>query len=393
MLKRSKTDEIIRKLEQFPAVAILGCRQVGKTTLALQISKKYKKEVIYLDLERVRDRAQLEEPDLFLEKQEGKLLILDEIHLVPEIFAELRGIIDRRRKKGEKSGHFLILGSASPELLKQSSESLAGRIAYVELDPLAIVEAKASKRDDYMDRLWVRGGFPDSFLADSDETSLEWRENFIRTYLKRDLPDLGHNLPAELVYRLWRMLAIDQGSKLDLTKLAGNLAVSTTTIRNYLDTLADLFLVRQLRPWYGNTKKRLVKTPKIYVRDSGILHALIGIKDYNDLSSHPIYGISWEGFVIEQILQIMPYRTEATFYGSSAGAEIDLILETPDKIVYAIEIKRTVNPKISKGFRLACDEIKPDKRFYVIPTEQSFPMDKETTAIGVEELIETIKTP
>lgn len=387
MLNRSKTDEIVRKLEQFPAVAILGCRQVGKTTLALQISKKYKKEAVYLDLERTRDRAQLDEPDLFLEKQEGKLLILDEIHLVPELFAELRGAIDRRRRKGEKSGHFLILGSASPELLKQSSESLAGRIAYVELDPLNVMEAKNSRRNDYLDRVWVRGGFPDSFLADSDAASLEWREDFIRTYLKRDLPDLGRNIPAELVYRLWRMIAIDQGSKLDLTKLSGSLAISTTTVRNYLDTLTDLFLVRQLKPWHGNTKKRMVKTPKVYVRDSGILHALVGIKDYNDLSGHPIYGMSWEGFVIEQILQRMPYRTEATYYGSSAGAEIDLILETPDKGVYAIEIKRTVSPKISKGFRLACEEIKPDKRFYVIPTEQSFPMDKETTAIGVEELI------
>jgi uncharacterized protein len=389
MLNRSKTNEIIRKLGQFPAVAILGCRQVGKTTLALQISKKYEKEAIYIDLERARDRAQLQEPDLFLEKQEGKLLILDEIHLVPELFAELRGMIDRRRQKGETSGHCLILGSASPDLLKQSSESLAGRIAYVELDPLNVLEAETSSRDHYVDLLWVRGGFPDSFLACSDIASLEWREDFIRTYLKRDLPDLGRNVPAELVYRLWRMVAIDQGSKLDLTKLAGNLAVSTTTVRNYLDTLTDLFLIRQLKPWHGNTKKRLVKTPKIYVRDSGILHSLIGIKDYNDLSSHPVYGMSWEGFVIEQILQRMPYRTEATFYGSSAGAEIDLILEAPNKGVYAIEIKRTVNPKISKGFRLGCEEIKPDKRFYVIPTDKSFLMDRETTAIGVEELIKT----
>jgi uncharacterized protein len=248
MLNRSKTDEIVRKLEQFPAVAILGCRQVGKTTLALQISKKYKKEAVYLDLERTRDRAQLDEPDLFLEKQEGKLLILDEIHLVPELFAELRGAIDRRRRKGEKSGHFLILGSASPELLRQSSESLAGRIAYVELDPLNVMEAKNSRRNDYLDRVWVRGGFPDSFLADSDAASLEWREDFIRTYLKRDLPDLGRNIPAELVYRLWRMIAIDQGSKLDLTKLSGSLAISTTTVRNYLDTLTDLFLARRNEP-------------------------------------------------------------------------------------------------------------------------------------------------
>lgn len=387
MLKRWKHDEILRKLGQYPAVAILGCRQVGKTALALQISKEYKKEAIYLDLERTRDRAQLSQPELFLQKQEGKLLILDEIHLVPELFPTLRGIIDERRRNGEKSGHFLILGSASPDLLKQSSESLAGRIAYVELDPFSVVEAKASEHKDYLDQLWVRGGFPDSYLADSDVASLEWREDFIRTYLRRDLPDLGRNLPAELVYRLWRMLALDQGCALDLTKLAGNLSISSTTVRNYLDTLTDLFLVRQLRPWHGNSKKRLVKTPKVYVRDSGILHALAGIQDYNDLSGHPLYGRSWEGFIIEQILQRMPYRTEATFYRSSAGAEIDLVLETPRNGIYAIEIKRTVEPKISKGFRLACEEIKPNHRFYVIPTTVSYPIGDGVKAIGIEELI------
>jgi hypothetical protein len=387
MLERWKYEEILRKLGQFPAVAILGCRQVGKTTLALQVSKEYKKEVVYLDLERLGDRSRLEQPELFLQKQEGKLVILDEIHLVPELFSSLRSIIDQRRRNSEKNGHFLILGSASPELLKQSSESLAGRIAYVELDPFSVMEARTSGHKDYVDQLWVRGGFPDSFLANSDIASLEWREDFIRTYLKRDLPDLGRNLPAELVYRLWRMLALDQGCSLDLTKLASNLSISTTTVRNYLDTLTELFLVRQLRPWHGNTKKRLVKTPKIYVRDSGILHALVGIKDYNDLSGHPLYGRSWEGFIIEQILQRMPYRTETTFYRSSAGAEIDLVLETSKNGTYAIEIKRTVAPKISKGFRLACEEIKPEKRFYVIPTEESYPMDAETQAVGIEELI------
>ena len=387
MLKRLKYDEILKKLEQFPVVALLGCRQVGKTTLALEVSEKFKKETVYLDLQRTRDKSRLEQPELFLEKQEGKLLILDEIHLVPELFPVLRGMIDRRRRKGERNGHFLILGSASPELLKQSSESLAGRIAYLELDPFNVREAKESKVKDYLDQLWVRGGFPDSFLAESDGASLEWRENFIRTYLKHDLPELSRNLPAELVYRLWRMLALDQGNALDLTKLSGNLSISTTTVRNYLDTLSDLFLVRQLRPWHGNTKKRMVKTPKVYVRDSGILHALAGIKDYDDLISHPLYGKSWKGFVIEQILQRMPNRIEATFYGTSAGAEIDLILEIPNKGIYAIEIKRTITPKISKGFRLGCEEIKPDKRFYVIPTKDSYPIDRETTAIGLEQLI------
>jgi uncharacterized protein len=387
MLRRLKQTLILEKLQQFPAVAVLGCRQVGKTTLALQVSKDYPKEAVYLDLERPRDRVKLEQPELFLQKMEGKLLILDEIHLVPELFRVLRSVIDERRRQGEKSGHFLILGSASPELLQQSSESLAGRIAYVELDPFSVSEIKDSGAKDYVDQLWVRGGFPDSFLADSEPTSLEWREAFIRTYLKRDLPDLGPNLPAELVYRLWRMLALDQGTQLNLTKLAGNLSLSVTTIRNYIDTLSDLFLVRHLRPWCSNSKKRLVKTPKVYVRDSGILHALAGINHYQDLSGHPIYGASWEGFIIEQILQCLPYRTEATFYRSSAGAEIDLVLETPRHGVVAIEIKRSLEPRISKGFRFGCEDIKPQHRFYVIPSTDSYSMDEETQALGIEELI------
>ena len=387
MINRWKYHEIVRKLEQFPAVALLGCRQAGKTTLALEIAKKQEKDVVYLDLERIGDQAKLREPELFLQKQAGKLVILDEIHLAPELFSVLRGLIDQRRRDGEKSGHFLILGSASPKLLKQSSESLAGRIAYVELDPFSVTEVSVSETQDHRDQLWVRGGFPDSFLANSDEMSLEWRDDFIRTYLKRDLPDLGPNLPAEQVYRLWRMLSLDQGSQLNVTKLAGNLSLSTTTIRNYIDTLTDLFLVRQLRPWHGNTRKRLVKTPKVYIRDSGLLHALVGIRDFEDLSSHPIYGASWEGFVIEQILQRMPYRTEATFYRSSAGAKIDLVLERPGEDTYAIEIKRTLDPKLSKGFRFACEDIQPKHRLYVLPIEESFPMDGDTQAIGVEELL------
>lgn len=387
MIDRWKNHEIVRKLEQFPAVALLGCRQVGKTTLALEIAKNQGKEVVYLDLERVGDRAKLRQPELFLRKLAGKLVILDEIHLAPELFSVLRGLIDQRRRDGEKCGHFLILGSASPELLKQSSESLAGRIAYVELDPFSVTEAFISEVDDPLDRLWVRGGFPDSFLASSDETSLEWRDDFIRTYLMRDLPDLGPRLPAEQVYRLWRMLSLDQGGQLNVTRIAGNLSLSTTTIRSYIDTLTDLFLIRQLRPWHGNTRKRLVKTPKVYVRDSGLLHALIGIQDFEDLSSHPVYGASWEGFAMEQILQRMPYRSEATFYRSSAGAEIDLVLERQRGETYAIEIKRTLDPKISKGFRFACEDLHPQHRFYVLPIEDSFPMDDDTEAIGIKALL------
>lgn len=390
MLERSKRKIILERLQEFPAVAMLGCRQVGKTTLALQISKEFKKEAIYLDLERPSNLAKLAQPELFLQKQAGKLVILDEIHLAPKLFSVLRSLIDERRQNGEKSGHFLILGSASPDLLKQNSESLAGRISYVELDPFNVIETRAAKINDYLDQLWVRGGYPDSLLAKSEQASLDWREAFITTYLRRDLPDLGPNLPSELVYRLWRMLALDQGNQINLSKLSGNLSISSTTVRNYIDTLTDLFLVRQLRPFHGNVKKRLVKIPKIYVRDSGILHSLIGIKDYNDLCSNPIYGRSWEGFVIEQILEHTPPQTAASFYRTSAGAEIDLVLELPNKKIYAIEIKRTVEPQISRGFRSACEAIEPDQKFYVIPTKDAFHLDESTMAIGVEGLIDRL---
>lgn len=387
MIERTAFRNILNKLDRLPVVAILGCRQVGKTTLAREIAKKFNKPTIYLDLQRPSNMTMLEQAELFLQKQQGKLVILDEIHLAPNIFPVLRSLIDERRQNNEKNGQFLILGSASIELLEQSSESLAGRIAYVELDPLNIFEAKKSGITDYADQLWIRGGFPDSYLSESDEASMEWRENFIRTYLRRDLPELGANLPAELVYKLWRMLSLDQGCQINLSKLATNLSISATTVKNYIDILSDLFLVRQLRPWSGNSKKRLVKTPKIYVRDSGLLHSLVGIKNYDDLSGHPLYGQSWKGFVIEQILQNIPARTEATFYRTSAGAEIDLVLETPNNIVCAIEIKRTTTPVISKGFRLGCEEILPNHRFYVVPTTEQYPLDANTRAVNVEQLL------
>jgi hypothetical protein len=390
MLERYALQEIIRDLEQFPAVALLGCRQVGKTTLADHISKIYKKPCEYLDLELTDDREKLSEPQLFLEKQDGKLLILDEIHRVPELFPILRGIIDKRRRKGEKSGHFLILGSASPELLKQSSESLAGRISYVELNPFNVLEAKESGFEDYLDRLWVRGGFPDSYLASSEDQSLRWRDKFIRTYVEQDIREIGPDFPADRVFKLWRMLGYDQGSQMDLTKIAGNLGVSSATVRNYIDTLSSFFFVRKLQPWHGNSKKRLVKTPKIYVRDCGLLHSLTNIASYNDIVSHPLCGASWEGFVIEQILQKLPYRAEVSYYRTRAGAEIDLIIETPKRETIAIEIKRTLSPKVSIGFRNGCEDINPDKRFYIIPRGEAYPMDKETQAIGLRQFLEIL---
>jgi predicted AAA+ superfamily ATPase len=390
MLERNTLNEVLRDLSEFPAVALLGCRQVGKTTLAEYISKIYKKPSQYLDLELTEDREKLSEPQLFLEKQEGKLLILDEIHRVPELFPILRGLIDKRRKKGEKSAQFLILGSASPELLKQSSESLAGRISYIELNPFNVLEAKQSGFDDYLDRLWVRGGFPDSFFTKTEESSLRWRDKFIRTYVEQDIPQIGPNFPADRVFKLWKMLAFDQGAQTDLTKIAANLSISTTTVKNYIDTLASFFLIRKLQPWHGNSKKRLVKTPKIYVRDSGLLHALTNIGSYNDIISHPLCGASWEGFVIEQILQNLPYKSEASYYRTSAGAEIDLVIETAKRETFAIEIKRTLSPKVSTGFKNGCEDIKPDKRYYVIPRGEAYPIDKNTQAIGLKEFLQII---
>lgn len=392
MIERAILNNITNKLDRLPVVAILGCRQVGKTTLALRIAKEFNKPSIYLDLQRPSNMAMLEQAELFLQKQHGKLVILDEIHIFPDIFPILRSLIDERRQNNEKTGQFLILGSASIDLLKQSSESLAGRIAYIELDPLNIEEVRHSGITDYADQLWVRGGFPDSYLCNTDGESNEWRENFIRTYLRRDLPELGANLPAELVYRLWRMISYDQGCQINMSKLASNLSISATTAKNYIDILTDLFLVRQLKPWSGNSKKRLVKTPKIYVRDSGLLHSMVGIQNYNDLCAHPLYGQSWEGFIIEQILQIMPERVVASFYRTNAGAEIDLVLETPDNKVCAIEIKRTSNPTISKGFRLGCEDIAPDYRLYVTPTTVQYPLDEKTDALNIEQLLEFLRS-
>ncbi|MDE3016852.1 MAG: ATP-binding protein [Pseudomonadota bacterium] len=387
MIKRSLLTQVINHLDFMPAVALLGCRQVGKTTLAHQVSETYKKPTVYLDLESQKARANFTEPELYLKRQEGKLLILDEIHRVPELFPILRGIIDQRRRNGEKNAHFLILGSASPNLLRQSSESLAGRIGYLELHPFNLLEVENQGFAHVQDRLWMRGGFPQSFLEEDDVRSLLWREDFVRTYIERDLPDLGQNLPAERMYNLWRMLALSQGTTLNLSKLAGNLSVSGTTVRHYIDVLSDLFLVRQLKPWHGNSRKRLVKSPKIYVRDSGVVHMLAGIHSIDDIASHPLYGESWEGFVIEQITQLLPYGAQCSFYGSSDGVEIDLVIENLKAGTLAIEIKRTLSPSISKGFRVACEEIKAKERYYVIPEGEPYPLDKITTAVGLSEFL------
>lgn len=344
--------------------------------------------VAYLDLELPPDRARLEEPELYLGAQEGKLVILDEIHRAPEIFQTLRGLIDRRRRKGLKAGQFLVLGSASMDLLRQSAESLAGRIANLELPPLLGAEVLAS-RSGGLDRLWVRGGFPDSFLAATDSASTDWRLAFIQTYLERDIPVLGPRIPAETLHRFWRMLAHAQGQLFHAAPLASGLGISGHTIARYLDVLADLLLIRRLQPWSGNAKKRLVRSPKVYVRDSGLVHALLGIKNLDDLLGHPVAGPSWEGLVLENVLALASPAAGACFYRSSNGAEIDLILELGSRRRHAIEIKRSVrDPRPAKGFYLACADLGIERRWVIYPGLERFPLDAQTTVLPFHELSE-----
>ncbi|HMO21344.1 MAG TPA: ATP-binding protein [Candidatus Melainabacteria bacterium] len=387
MIERIKRDLIVEALARQAAVAIIGPRQVGKTTLALEIADG--RESLYLDLESRADRAKLSEPELFLRNYEDQLVILDEIHRVPELFPEIRGIIDRGRRRGKKTGRFLILGSASIELLRQSGESLAGRIEYVDLEPINALEAQSAEIST--DTLWIRGGFPDSLLAKSDRDSSRLRRSFIRTYLERDVPQFGPRVPSETLERFWTMLANGQGSLLNASRLAAGLSVSAPTVTSYIDLLADLLLVRRLKPFHKNINKRLVRSPKIYVRDSGLLHALLGIVDYNELSGHPVVGFSWEGFVIENILSIAPEGTKASFYRTSAGAEIDLVLELPGKNgLWAIEIKRSLTAKVDKGFHIACEDIQADRQFVVCPIEESFEISQSIEAIGLVPFLELL---
>ena len=379
-MKRLLRENLIYLLQHYPAVALLGPRQVGKTTLAWDISSDI--SFVYLDLESDADIAKLHEPELYLAGHEDKLVILDEVQRLPGLFKNLRGIIDKGRRSGNKTGRFLLLGSASIELLHQSSESLAGRIAYLELSPFDVLETGLNKSDI----LWVRGGFPDSFLAADEMLSLRWRQDFIRTYLERDIPQLGPRIPAETLKRFWIMLAHSQASLLNAASLARSLGVDGKTVAKYLDLLVDFLLVRRLQPWHTNTGKRLVKSPRVYIRDSGITHALLGIKDKEALLGHPVVGASWEAFVIENLILSAPENTLCNFYRTSAGAEIDLILTLPDSSMCAIEIKRSLSPKPGRGFYNACDDLKPDYKFIVYPGSEQFLISSDVGVINLYDL-------
>ena len=370
------------------AVALIGPRQVGKTTLALGLAEE--SGALYLDLETRADRAKLADPALFLRSYEDRLVILDEVYRIPDLFFELRGLIDRGRRRGRRTGCFLILGSASIDLLRQSGESLAGRIEYVELNPLNVLEAGGD--DDSLNSLWVRGGFPDSFLARNDIDSLIFRRDFIRTYLERDVPQFGRRIPAETLEHLWTMLAHDQGTLLNASRLASSLSVSAPTVTGYIDLLVDLLLVRRLQPFYANVRKRLVKSPKVYVRDSGVVHALLGIADHNSLAGHPVVGASWEGFVIENLLSAASPGTKASFYRTSAGAEVDLVLELPgSRGPWAVEVKRGLGAALGKGFRNALEDIKPERSFVVTAGSDRYPVAKDVEAIGLREMASFLK--
>ena len=391
MIHRLAGTQVSELLKRFPAVALLGPRQVGKTTLALRLADQLESKAVYLDLELPSHRAKLSDPELYLNAQGDRLVILDEIQRLPGLFEVLRGIIDDRRRKGRRHGQLLLLGSASIELLKQSSETLAGRIAYVELTPL-LAEEVAAKRPSDRDRLWLRGGFPDSFLAEDDAASIEWREEFIGTYLERDIPLLGPRIPAETLRRFWTMLAHEQGTLLNAAAVAAGIGVSGQTVGRYLDLMVDLLLVRRLQPWSTNSGKRLVRSPKVYVRDSGLVHALLGLRDLDAVLGHPVIGGSWEGFVIENLLAAAPTGTQAWFYRTAVGAEIDLVLEIPPKERWAIEIKRSSAPTLAKGFYLGCKDVKVTRRMVVHAGEETFGLGDEVEAASLGGALATLRS-
>jgi predicted AAA+ superfamily ATPase len=388
MIQRRATSLIAERLDQFPAVALLGPRQVGKTTLARRVVQDLAaaRGGLYLDLESAADRAKLEDPRAFLAPNADRLVVLDEIHRVPELFGELRGIIDEGRREGKRTGRFLLLGSASLDLLRQASETLAGRMAICDLAPLDALEVDAAD----LETLWVRGGFPDSFLAPDDRAGAAWRESFLRTYLERDVPMFGPRIPAETLRRLWTMLAHEQGGLLNASQFARALAIDSKAVARYVDLLADLLLVRRLPPHQANVRKRLVKSPRVYVRDSGLVHALLGLEDRDALLGHPVAGASWEGFVIENILRIVGHRAQASFYRTVAGAEMDLVLEWSGGEVWAIEIRRSLAPSLGRGFHSAREDLRPARTFVVYGGADRYVKAAGVEVIGLRELCERI---
>ncbi len=402
-IDRHALPRLIQRLEEVPAVALLGARQVGKTTLTFDAMREWAERhpdqpgPLYLDLQSERDRAKLAQPELYLADHLDRLVVLDEVHRAPGLFAVLRGLIDQARRhwnaqaggaKSSRTGMYLLLGSASVDLLKQSGETLAGRISYLSLDPVNLLELPAAMK---VDRLWLRGGFPDSLLAPGDAQSLRWRLDFIRTYLERDVAQFGPRISPQVLRSYWGMLAHSQGGLLNTANLARSLGVDNKTAASYLDLMEGLLLVRRLAPWHHNAGKRLTKSSKVYVRDSGLVHALLGIGDKETLLGHPVVGASWEGFAIENLIASASEGVQSFFYRSAGGAEVDLLMLHPSGQLWVIEIKRSLSPTVGRGFHSACQDLAlrhPDMRKYVVyPGNESFALGDGVQAIALAQLM------
>ena len=384
MIPRQAKAVVQGMLDRAPAVVLTGTRQVGKTTLALDIARE--RDAAYLDLERPSDAAKLASIEDYCARHAERLVVFDEIHRMPGLFQPLRSIIDERRREGRPTGHFLFLGSASLDLLRQSGETLAGRVAHFELRPLNVREVPPDARDE----LWLRGGLPESFLADDDRTSFEWRFDFVATYLERDIPALGPRIPSETLRRFWTMLAHNQGRTFNAAQLARSLGVKGVTVGRYLDLMVDLLLMRRLPSWSSNVGKRLVKAPKTYLRDSGVCHALLGIESYDSLLGHPVVGGSWEGFVVESILGAAPAHAQWGHYRTRSGAEIDLVLDLGASKLWAIEVKRSSAPSVSRGFHAACDDLRPTRKYVVHAGNESFPLRHGVEAITLPDIVQQL---
>ena len=379
-IDRALTEKIAVRLNNIPVVAILGPRQCGKSTLARELIKG-RPNTVYLDLERPSDINKLQDPETFFLMNSDKLICLDEIQRVPELFTVLRSVID----ENQWNGQFLVLGSASPDLIRQSSETLAGRISYFELTPFLYMEVSEGSRLDTLRDIWLKGGFPRSYLNPDEKESIEWRIDFIRTFLERDIPNLGFRTPAKTLERLWQMCAHLHGQILNRSKLGESLGVSHHTVNSYIDLLSQTFILRVLPPYEANLKKRLVKSPKIYIRDTGLLHAILGIESQNDLLGHPVYGASWEGLVIENILALLP-NWRASFYRSSSGAEIDLIIEKGSRRV-GIECKASASLGLSKGFWNAVNDLELDDVKIIAPVDETYPVKKNVYVSPLGEVV------